>query len=85
MKGEYIEVSLEELTTPRNGLVCHCNRWWITRNGNPLFYSVKKGKYLYPQCNPDEHTARYLLEKSQELKGCELLFVPVAYVKNNPD
>lgn len=54
---KYKEVTLEELTTPKTGKTVICDHWWITSNGNPVFY-IARG-FNSPQCNADKRIAFY--------------------------
>jgi hypothetical protein len=78
MRGEYVEVPLEELTKPKNGYTVMTDRWWATRNGNPLMYVTNGGRFQYPQANHSKGICDRIYP------NYPAVFVPVAYVKPNP-
>lgn len=73
------QVPIEELKTPKDGYMVILDRYWVVLNGKALFY--KSRGYLSPQCNSNKGLAAYMIEKVH--KECEVVFVPVAYVKHN--
>ena len=60
----YREISLLELTTPRDGFTVLLNRWWATQNGNPIACC---------------HRDRYALLTWATARGLDVTFIPVAY------
>lgn len=73
--SKYITVPLSDLTTPKNGRICLCDRWWIVNEKDEaLFFR----HITSPQCNSEKSIAERL-----KPEGCRVEFVPVAYVKHN--
>lgn len=69
-----IYMSLEDATTPRQGAVCHVNRWWIVHPTKGLtFYRTRRS----PQCNDWEPGVRDWLKR---FPGHEVRQIPVAYI-----
>lgn len=67
------KMSLQELTTPKNGRLCMLDHWWVvTPDRHVLFYTGS------PQCNANEAIAKRILEKLHP--GCTAEFVDVAYL-----
>jgi len=64
-----LEIPLVELTTPHQGYTVVANRWWATRNGNPV-----------PCCHPD----RDLLLEWAKARGMDVMFIPVAFWPGKP-
>ena len=75
MAFKYVEIPLEELTTPREGYIVMLDRWWVTRNGNPVVAELGRG-FTVPQCTRNQETAVKIAER---LRLDSPIFVPVAY------
>ena len=74
-----VELSLEELTTPKDGYRTLLDKWWVCRNGKPLVYKISTDQ-LYAQCNPN----KLLAKRISDIYGLpeEPIFIPVAYWKD---
>ena len=80
------EVTLEELTTPKEGCEILTNRWWVTRNGNPVGMCLAANArpdgvygYHYPMANPNQKIAAKINPAEPPL------FVPVAFWPKLPN
>lgn len=76
--SKYITVPLTELTTPRDGRVCMCDRWWLVTDGDEAPQALFYKHYTSPQCNRDKSVVEHIRPA-----GTHAVFVPVAYVKHS--
>lgn len=74
MEGRLVE---KDVLTPRNGLQVLVDRYWITRNGNGVFYEHNNA--LSPQCNTDQRVILHMM-KNPFYEGCEVTFIPISYI-----
>lgn len=79
------EVTLEELTTPKPNHDMLTNRWWVTRNGNPIGLCLVPNArpdgvygYHYPMANPNKAIAEKICKVEPPI------FVPVAFWPRHP-
>lgn len=78
MAHKYVEIPLEELTTPKQGYETIVDGWWLTLNGNPVNFMMY-GTISYPQYNHDEELIKWRMKREPKHEfGC--LFIPVAYI-----
>lgn len=69
-----VYVPYEEAVTPKQGRVCHVNRWWIVHPEKGLtFYKSRKS----PQCNDYEFAVR---DWAKRFPGHVVQQIPVAYI-----
>lgn len=83
MRGKFNEIPLGELTTPRDGLICMCNRFWlIGPNGGVISYDdQRRGRSRpdrFPQCNSNEAIVKMWLAKAPG-GAVSYKLIPVAY------
>lgn len=73
-KPHWLKMSLEELTTPKEGRVCRLGRWWaVTEQNEVLFFK----RHTSPQCNYNVEVMKSIHPEARHV------FVPVAYVPFN--
>lgn len=73
----FIKISLEEVTTPKEGYECMVDRWWEVRDDCVLgykLYGLKSKDRPSPQCNPNKKVTEQLIHD-----GSKAIFLPVAY------
>lgn len=56
IEDRLVFISIDEVTTPKDGQVALKDRWWIHRPEKGLLF-FKVGKRLVPQCNRSETVA----------------------------
>jgi hypothetical protein len=71
----YDYVSIEDVSTPKEGYIVRLNRWWIVRDGHVLFY-----KQYWPQCNPSKEMVEYWIRTRPEFDGCEAIQIHITYI-----
>jgi len=79
-----VYVSLDELATPKAGIVRSLiNDWWsVHPTRGAIFYKADKRSSPAPQCNQNEQTAKLLASKLYPF--AQVQQVPVAFYKVDP-
>ena len=71
--SKFIEMSIEELTTPKAGRLVHAGAWWaVNDKGNVLFYK----HYTSPQCNTNKEIVKRIRPECERQEWIEVSFVP---------
>ncbi|QGH72716.1 MAG: hypothetical protein [Podoviridae sp. ctQNx1] len=74
--GRWIFAPMDDITTPKNGRTCCCNRWWaVTENNEVMFFHG----YHAPQCNERKDLAERLVHSHNE-PPAKTVFIEVAYI-----
>lgn len=71
----------QDVTTPKEGLVCYLNSHWLCVDGDPkraMFFGTS------PQANTNEQIGHHLLKTNPIYDGLNLqvVHIPIAYVPN---
>ncbi len=77
--SKFIQVTIDDVTTPKNGHVVIKDHWWLTENGCVLgfkLYGEKSKERPTPQCNSDKRVIDILLKKRPMQSA---IFLPVAF------
>ena len=76
----YIEVSLDELQTPKQGYQTITDSWWCVKDGHVLgfkLYGAGSKERPTPQCNKDKRVVDRVMGKMYP--DHEAVHIPVAY------
>ncbi|HGL3854410.1 TPA: hypothetical protein ACKE3U_003736 [Klebsiella aerogenes] len=69
-------VPVEEVLTPKTGMVARVNYWWLEKDGH--VFKAKRGVAF--QCNEDRRVFDMIYEKAIRDEGFSVIHIPVAYV-----
>lgn len=77
--GQWILVPISDITTPKDGRICYCDRWWrVTENDEVLFFKA----YTSPQCNSNPEVIKHV-NKSFNSPSTTPKFIETAFLPHN--
>jgi hypothetical protein len=75
MNDNFTRISIDDLTTPKDGLVVVTNSWWSVTSKNEVLFYTKNGANS-PQCNKHKSIAKRL----GGAVNTKPVFIPIAFV-----